>query len=363
MVAVSRIKIENFKSIRDAELELRGLNVVIGPNGVGKSNLIGAFRLLGRILEGRLQEYVARQGGAARLLHHGPKRSRSLQMRFDFPPNAYSFSLAPDAADQLYFLSESTHFRGRLTTDGGRVLGAGHREALLPASAATGVRVAQHVMRRVHRWIVFHFHDTSDESPAKRMADVDDNRALRADAANLPAFLYLLSQQHPEEFRAIEEYTRRIAPFFAGFDLAPSAQNPSKIKLEWRHKDSDAYFDAAALSDGTLRFICLATLLLQPAFRRPSLILLDEPELGLHPAALTLLMEMLRNCAARTQIIAATQSVTLLDHLQPEEVVVADLVNGATKFRRLEEPKLRDWLDQYGLGELWLKGELGGRPR
>lgn len=364
MSFLKRVDIQNFKSIRQASLGLERLNVIIGPNGAGKSNLIGVFRLLGQIVESRLQEYVARQGGAARILHHGPKQSPGLSLHFEFRRNAYSMKLAPNAGDSLFFVEERTHFSGDYTPDGGRPLGAGHLEAKLPAAAARSPGgVPGHVMDGVRNWVVYHFHDTSDSSPPKLTQDVDDNRSLRPDAANLAAFLYRLQQQHPAEFQRIAEVVQRIAPFFAGFRLAPLATQPGKIKLEWRHRDSEAYFDGASLSDGTLRFICLATLLLQPDDLRPSVILLDEPELGLHPAALRLLVELLRGAAAHTQIIAATQSVTLLDHLHPEEVIVAEQEDGASSFRRLEELPLRDWLEEYTVGELWLKNVLGGRPR
>jgi|HubBroStandDraft_1064217.scaffolds.fasta_scaffold24718_3 predicted ATPase len=362
---LNRLEIRNFKSIRNAQLDLRALNVVIGPNGAGKSNLIGAFRLLDQIVQERLQEYVARQGGAARMLYYGPKVSSNLAMRFDFEPNGYSFTLAPSTSDSLFFLREETHFRGDYVPDGGPVLGVGHKEAKLPDAARDRPgRVPHHVMQGVRDWVVYHFHDTSETSPPKLTQDVDDDRILRSDAANLAAFLYRLQEQRPDEFRRITEHVQRIAPFFAEFRLAPLAARPDKIKLEWRHRQSEAYFDAASLSDGTLRFICLAALLLQPRFSMPSVILIDEPELGLHPAALTLLAEMLRSASSSShQILAATQSVTLLDHLTPEEVIVAEQVDGASTFRRLEEEALRDWMEDYGLGELWLKNVLGGRPQ
>jgi predicted ATPase len=284
-------------------------------------------------------------------------------MRFDFGRNGYSFALAPSAGDNMFFLREDTHFRGDLVSDGGPLLGVGHKEARLPDAAREIPHRAPHyVMQGVRNWVVYHFHDTSEASPPKLTQDVDDNRTLRPDAANLAAFSYRLQQQHHDAFRRITEHVRRIAPFIAEFRLAPLAARPDKIKFEWRQHDSDAYFDAASLSDGTLRFICLATLLLQPRHLMPSVILIDEPELGLHPAALTLLAEMLRGASASTQILAATQSVTLLDHLTPDEVIVAEQVDNASTFRRLEEVALRDWMEDYSLGELWLKNVLGGRP-
>jgi predicted ATPase len=186
---LDRIEIRNFKSIRSVQLELLALNVVIGPNGAGKSNLIGAFRLLGQIVQKRLQEYVPQQGGAARILHHGPKISPNLSMRFDFGRNGYSFTLAPSSSDNLFFLREETHFRGNYTPDGGPLLGVGHQEARLPDAALEHPkRVPSYVMRGVRNWVVYHFHDTSDTSPPKLTQDVDDNRTLRPDAANLAAF-------------------------------------------------------------------------------------------------------------------------------------------------------------------------------
>jgi predicted ATPase len=214
--------------------------------------------------------------------------------------------------------------------------------------------------RDLQELIVYHFQDTSDTSAVRQMADVDDNRFFRSNAANLPAYLYWLQEKHPLEFRQIEEHVRLVAPFFDGFVLAPSRLNERKIKLEWRHKGSDTYFDAWSLSDGALRFISLATLLLQPQL--PALILLDEPELGLHPLAIGILAEMLQAASQRVQVVLATQSVTLLNHFAPRDVIVAEHDGLRTTFNRLNEGKLKDWLADFSLGELWEKNVLGGHP-
>jgi predicted ATPase len=194
----------------------------------------------------------------------------------------------------------------------------------------------------------------------KQTCDVDDNRALREDAGNLAAFLHGLEMSEPDGFRNIVDTVRQIAPFFDGFVLAPSLLNSDKIRLEWREKGNDEHFNASALSDGTLRFICLATLLLQPQL--PSLVLIDEPELGLHPAAIQLLSGLLESAATRTQIIVATQSVTLLNQLEPKNLWVADREDGQSVFRKLEPEDTAGWLEDYALGELWEKNILGGRP-
>ena len=151
-------------------------------------------------------------------------------------------------------------------------------------------------------------------------------------------------------------------PFFVDFQLEPLRLNKDKIRLEWQHMGSDSYFDSSSFSDGTLRFIALVTLLLQPSSFRPSVIVMDEPELGLHPSAVTLLASLVKQASTSTQIILATQSSRLLDHFEPEDVLVADRVQGATEFTRLAKEELANWLNDYSLGELWEKNEIGGRP-
>ena len=206
------------------------------------------------------------------------------------------------------------------------------------------------------------FLDTGATSPIKTHNDLHDNRFLRPDGANLAAFLYLLRERHASSYDLIRRTTQFVAPFFEDFHLEPLALNPDKIRLEWRHKRSDAYFDASSLSDGTLRFMALATLLLQPEALRPSVILVDEPELGLHPYAIALLAALVKQAAVKSRIILATQSPILLDHFDPEDVLVTDLEAGQTTFRRLDSADLEAWLEDYSLGQLWEKNELGGRP-
>ena len=218
------------------------------------------------------------------------------------------------------------------------------------------------VQNHLDRWQLYHFHDTGATSPMKKTADVNDNRRLRPDGSNLAPFPFLLREKHEHSYELIRRTIRLAAPFFEDFQLEPLALNEEKIRLEWRHRGSEAYFDASSLSDGTLRFMALATLLLQPSSRRPSVIIKDEPELGLHPSAVTLLASLVKQAAAKTQIVLATQSSLLLDHFSPEDVLVANRVNRSMEFTRLEAEELREWLDEYSLGQLWEKNEFGGRP-
>ena len=216
--------------------------------------------------------------------------------------------------------------------------------------------------RRLSKWRTYQFHDTSRRSLMRKTAEVGDNRRLRGDGANLPAFLYLLKRKYNREYRRIRDVVRLVAPFFRDFVLEPDEFNENTIRLEWLHRGVDAYFDTSSMSDGTLRFIALTTLLLQPKELRPDVILLDEPELGLHPIAISRLASMVRTAAVDSQIILATQSPILLDHFDPDDVLVAERSKGETQFTRLDSSDLAEWLEEYSLGQLWEKNEIGGRP-
>lgn len=335
MPELDSITIKGFKSIASIEdLKLGAINLIIGPNGSGKSNFIGAFSFLHAINEGHLQDYVAKIGGADKVLHFGAKTTSKLEIRIAFEPgiNEYEVWLEPTPRDQLVLRAKVGNNLARLA-------------------------------RNLNCWRLYHFVDTSATSPLKMTADINDNRFLRPDGSNLAAFLYYLRHKHESSYHLIQGVIRQVAPFFDDFVLEPLKLNPNTIQLEWRHKGSDAYFDASSLSDGTLRFIALATLFLQPESDRPSVILVDEPELGLHPRAITLLASMVKQASVTTQVIISTQSPLLLDHFQPEDVLVADRVNGGTQLTRLDSAKLQAWLEDYSLGQLWEKNELGGRPR
>lgn len=360
MSKLERVHATGFRSIREVDMEIRDLNVLIGANGSGKSNFIKLFRLVNDLVEERLQVAVATAGGANALLHFGRKLTPKLSLDFAFGRNGYACSLAPTTDDNFVFESEEWRFQGDLRDrpfTGGS--GSGHRESGLRRASAGG-GIPGFVYGALSTWKIYHFHDTGDSAGLKRLGPIDDNARLRPDASNLAAFLYLLRKTHPDHYRNTVDTIRLAAPFLKDFALRPSPLNPGQIKLEWQHEGSDAYFDSSSLSDGSLRFICLATLLLQPSL--PSVVLLDEPELGLHPAAIGDLASLLQRASQRAQVIVSTQSVTLVNQLRPEDVVVADRVEGASVFRRLEAPEIESWMTEFALGELWEKNVLGGRP-
>jgi predicted ATPase len=358
------ITIRGFKSIASVEkLQLRPINVVIGPNGSGKSNFIGVFAFLHEIREGRLRRYVVETGGAEKVLHFGSKQTKEIYIDLSFANgvNRYELKLSPTADDGLYPSEESAHLDGRV--------GAMDRDhtsflsALNTGEAGISNRhaidVAKMVQDHLGSWRLYHLEETRS---MRMTVEVDNNRFLDPHGANLPAVLYYLREKHYASYDLIVRTVQRVAPFFDDFRLEPLQLKPDNIKLEWRHKSSDQYFEASSLSDGTLRFIALATLFLQPEKHRPSVILIDEPELGLHPYAIEILASLVRQASVTTQVILGTQSSLLLDHFEPDDVLVADRVDGGTQLTRLESSTLKKWLEDYSLGQLWEKNEFGGRP-
>ena len=369
--ALDYISIQGFKSIAAAEhLNLNSINIVIGPNGAGKSNFIGVFSFLRAISEGRLWEYVGESGGAEKILHFGSKTTKEIRLRLSFlkdshqEVNRYEITLAPTAEDSLFPSSETLDCWKKQNSPppNGSALTVRNkgREAGISDENAQGA--ISWVRERIGSWRVYHVHDTSASSPMRKTARIDDNAFLRPDGSNLAAFLYLLQQNHPAAYAMIRGAIQRVAPFFDDFQLTPRRLNADDIRLEWRHRKSQQYFDASSLSDGTLRFIALATLFLQPENLRPSVILVDEPELGLHPYAIGMLASLIRQASTDRQVIVSTQSSLLLDYFDPQDVLVANRVDGGTQFTRLESGACEDWLKEFSLGQLWEKNEIGGRP-
>lgn len=364
MRRLTQITVQGYKSIKDQTLDLGRLNVLIGGNGVGKSNLIGVFKFLRSMYDGDLQATVGAIGGANTLFYFGRKTTKLLRLQCVFQEegsgnkNIYRAKLRPTDEDQLVFMMESAGFQTPPHTEPyWNELGAGQSESNLRQAPS---RINDWVKEDLASYRVYHFHDTSSSALVKQTGDLNDNQFLQTDARNLAAFLYWMKLKRPDHLRMIEEVIQQIAPFFDRFELTPSRNNEDKIRLEWREQGSESYFNAHQLSDGTLRFICLATLLLQPEV--PRMVLLDEPELGLHPASIVLLAELLKQTSQRSQLLVATQSVTLINQLDPVDVFVADRVERATVFKHLAKEDLSQWTGAYGLGELWEKNVLGGRP-
>jgi predicted ATPase len=366
---IDYISLAGFKSVKNVnKLEIRPINILIGANGSGKSNFVGVFSFLHEVREGRLQDYVRRAGGAEQLLYFGSKTTPEIKFTISFrgEVNQYELILSSTVEDTLVPTNETASYwdKSRYPNgpyNSGLFAMESGREAGISSTQLSGT--SDWVRERLGRWRVYHLHDTSESSPMKKTAQVADNSFLRDDASNLAAFLYLLKLRHQSSYALIRATVIQVAPFFDDFNLEPDRLNLDTIRLSWKHRNSDQYFGAAALSDGTLRFMALATLFLQPKELRPSTIILDEPELGLHPKAIVLLAALIKQAASHCQVILSTQSPILLDHFSPEDVIVAERQDGETVLKRLDRAPLETWLVDYGLGQLWEKNELGGRPK
>ncbi|PID27118.1 MAG: recombinase RecF [Candidatus Cloacimonadota bacterium] len=354
---LEKLTIEGFKSIRELkDFKLSNLNLIIGGNGAGKSNFIEFFRMLSAMMKkDGLKEFIAKNGGADSFLFGGPKTSSKIYVDMSFGLNGYEFELAP--TDDGYFLvnREYRHFHGFPFP---KNLGNGNFNPVLPNDVEEG-NASWHTYEAITSWKIYHFHDTSKESGMRRGQDINHNEKLYTDGSNIAAFLYMLREKHPKSYQDIIDAITLVIPFFDDFILTINFDD--KIKLDWRQKGlRDFPMRPTHLSDGSIRFICLATALLQPD--PPSTIIIDEPELGLHPAAIEILAELIQASSNRTQIIISTQSPALIDHFSIEDIIVVNRENGASIFKRLEEKDFKIWLESYSIGELWSKDIISGSP-
>ena len=346
------IEVDGFTSIRSASVDLGRINVLVGANGAGKSNFIHVFELLGRIVDNELNLFVGFNGGANALRNPATGHLR-VALRGE---TRYQATLVPAANDELIFEAEWAGYKGR-----DQQIGRGHRETRLHDDVQVSEdedSITGPVVDLLRGCRVYHFHDTSADAPVKRLVPTADNLALRSDAGNLAAVLLALQESDSPAYRRIVRTIRLVAPFFRDFVLQP--EKGDRLRLRWRQSDSGIVFSANQMSDGTLRFVCLATLLLHPQL--PSLVVLDEPELGLHPFAIVQLAGLLRQASVRSRVLFATQSVTLMNQFALEDLIVVERADGASTFNRPDVEKLRGWLDDYSLGELWEKNLIGGRP-
>ena len=369
MQRLKKIRLQGWKSIADQTIELTPLTVLIGANGAGKSSLLSVFKLINAMFANSpgLRTFVGMNGFADSLLHFGSKVTPVAEMELVFDTETgettYYARWAAASGGTLLFTEEKVSFL-RFGTSSPVVvdLGSGHTETNLIAQAETGNKTAEVTLHLLRGCRLFHFHDTSDASKVRKTCPIEANRYLFPDAGNLAAMLYLFREKYPASFRRITATVKQMVPDFESFVLEPRELNENQILLNWKHKDRDYEFGPHQLSDGTVRFISLATLMLQPAEKLPLLLTLDEPELGLHPAALEILADMVTTTSQHTQIVLATQSSVLLDHIDPADVVAVDSKNGVSEFNRLKPDELSHWLESYTLGEVWEKNIVGGGP-
>lgn len=363
-ILLEKLTILGFKSIKElVDFKLSRLNVLIGGNGVGKSNFIDFFRLISAMMKSDgLKEFIAKSADS--YLFGGPKLTPHIAVKLKVGENGYEFELAPTADEDFIINNEKRHWY-RSDKPATRNFGSGNFDSgLINAKNKKSYHGGEHgadwyTFEAINSWTVYHFHDTSKEAGVRRFHDCINNENLLKDGSNIAPYLLELQTRHIDIYNEIVNTIRLITPFFDDFILKPNEKE--KVRLVWRQKGLNNYpMRPDHLSDGSIRFICLTTALLQPD--PPSTIIIDEPELGLHPAAISLLAELIQDATKRTQIIVATQSPLLINNFNVEDIIVANREAGASIFKRLNKKYFSSWLENYSIGELWTKNVISGGP-
>ena len=370
MGRIKSISIDGFKSIKELKyLELEKLNVIVGANGAGKSNFIQIFRMLDAMSHDRFQEFILKNGGADAFPFCGLKVTSEIKIEFEFMSdssfsrgaNFYRFSMSPNNEEQMVLYEECKY-----GDYGWHSYGSHSLESKLPNEIKNEKSyngqfdgVGRYVYDSISGWTVYHFHDTSSSASMRRSEIVEDFEKLDGNARNIAPFLLHLRQEYPKNYEDIVKAVRLVIPFFEDFRLDVLKMGEAeKVKLTWKQKGTEYPMQPYHLSDGSIRFICLVTALLQPV--PPTTIVIDEPELGLHPEAIHILAELIKATSIKTQVIVATQSPLLLDQFSIEDIIVARRQNGTSTFERLNAEDYDQWLEDYTLGELWTKNVIDG---
>lgn len=366
--SLDQITIAGYKSIRELkDFKLGRLNVLIGANGAGKSNLVDFFRLLRAMAEGGLREFVTKGGGGDGFFFNGPKETPKIFVQLTFGQNGFRFTLKPTADAGILVTEQGTYWK-QGKPDSWFEHGGGNKESNLKdwkgdqsKSYPGYLSVLGTIYEDIVSWIVYHFHDTSFTASMRRDWPVADFRELRPDASNIAPFLFQLKKVHPSRYQRVCETIQLVAPYFADFVLEPEKKGENEVmRLQWKQRGSNFPFQPWQFSDGTIRFICLATALLQP--KPPSTIVIDEPELGLHPFALEVLSALIHEASQRTQLLISTQATSLLDHFDADQVVVVERTDGASAFRRLDAADLEQWISDFSVGDLVRKNIIETGP-
>ncbi|SNB28241.1 ATPase-like protein [Flavobacterium psychrophilum] len=351
------IEIEGYKSIKKARIELKPINILIGANGAGKSNILSFFEFLNWLYERRLKEYVALNGGVEKMLHKGLVNSIELYSKVAFGNNAYSFRLKK-GEEHFVFMNEGLWYGSNPYVNNPIEITDYSTEAKLKFNDKPRAKYTRDYLENLKK---YHFHDTGKNSPFNQQSHIQsDAYVLYHDGSNLAALLYRINEEKPKVYRRIVKSIQRIAPYFSDFYLKPNENG--FIRLTWQDKYSSFHYGVNDLSDGTIRFIALSVLFMQP--KLPDTIIIDEPELGLHPWAIAILSGMITGASNdNCQIILATQSIDLLNYFSPEDIITVDQIEGESIFTRLNKDNLNLWLEDYSIGDLWKRNIINsGQP-
>jgi predicted ATPase len=373
-IPIKHINIKGYKSIKGAEVSLSSINLLIGQNGAGKSNFLQLFGFLRAIYDQSLQMRSIQAGGANTLVYNGTKETQEIAIDLQFDQSTYEVNLGKTATDSLFVMSETltTKRNDHLASDT-LTLATNHPESNLKTYYLGQGTTEEDLQNRIDgatlnsvrtvmcELLVYHFNDTSVDARVKRTGKIYDNVFLQPDGSNLAAVLLSISEDSPMDYRRIIQNIQLCLPMFDDFYLKPNGDQNENILLRWTAKNSSSVFGANALSDGSIRFICLTVLLMQPNL--PKVLLIDEPELGLHPAAIGILAAMLSRAALQSQLIISTQSPALVSEFEAQDIIVVErAIDGGSTFKRLDAHNLDVWLEDFSLGDIWTKNLIGGNP-
>ena len=365
-LSLDKLSIRGFKSIRELDgLELKNLNILVGANGSGKSNFIACLDMLKAKAEGpdSLRSYINLNSGLKDLLYKGKQPSNEVDLRLWFGDIMYRILLEPGTGDSFNTSDNYNVIQG-INSDGRWPEKVNQPENVsLSVGEDEGSYLTkdefQAMYNMINSWRIYHFHESGVLTGMRNSEIIQDNMYLRPNASNIAPFLLRLRNEAPYEYSRILSACHRVAPYLEDFVLKQEQYGPkTKVSLTWKARGTDYPMQAYHLSDGTIRFICLATALLQPEL--PSLIIIDEPELGLHPTAIYIISELIEYAARHTQVIIATQSPLILDNFSFEDILVVERKEGQSTFERLSHDDFKLWLDEYSIGDLWVRGVTPG---
>jgi len=370
MQKISKLSLSGFKTIQKIiDLEFENINIFIGANGSGKSNIVSFFEMIGFMMTNAFGKYVSENGFASSMLYHGHRVTDTINADIQFSSGTgtsnYGFRLSHVVGDIFLFMDEKIiyHGNGNAKPLEKHLNEGGYKESKL-GELYHADKTAKYIKNLLAGIRVFHFHDTSKEAYIHQASPLEFNSKIKSDGGNLAAVLYMLKNEKSKYYERIVSYIKIVAPFFDDFVLEPINNS---IQLRFKEINSELELGSFRLSDGTVRFICLATLLLQPKETMPKIIIIDEPELGLHPVAIDILAEMLNIASNSAQIFLTTQSERLINHFEPKNIIAIDRkkdINGRyySAFNKLSEDSLKSWTDEYSISDMWDSNIIGGRP-
>ena len=326
-MGIQKLEIKGFRSLRDVAWEPGRLNVIIGPNASGKSNLLRALSLLQKAVQGDLSQEIVRMGGLAPLLWNGEAQEIAWVVRTD---------PLEEGRDPI---KEALTYELRLQQ-------RGTTSALRVDNALAG-------------WSIYHDFRVDQQAPLRQSAVTRMEQRVAPDGQNLVPVLHTLYTGNREFKKALDEAMRAaFGPEYEEMVFPTVADQRVQLCIRWRSLCTEQ--SAADLSNGTIRFLLLCAILANPD--PGALIAIDEPEVGLHPSMLPVIAELAEDAADRTQVILTTHSPQLLDAFtsEPPVTTVTQWVDGATRLAVVDGEELRRWLKEYSLGALFRSGELEG---